>query len=122
MPATEQPVRGKSSETFHLLVDGGQQFLQNCFQLFLGCVDQLIAKAADSVIDAAQRHRKRARERLCTICCLIFSQRYDTLHTVGHPNMEAVKTTKTVEDVPSTPKPFRRACFCFGGLLVAIPG
>ncbi len=39
MPAAEQPVCGQASEPFHLLVDGGQQSLEEGFEFFLRRVD-----------------------------------------------------------------------------------
>jgi hypothetical protein len=56
MSAALESVCRKASETFHLLVDGGQQLRQDHIQFVAGGLAHLIAKTSDSVIEAAQRH------------------------------------------------------------------
>ena len=57
MSAAQESVCRKASETFHLLVDGGQQFWKNHLQLVAGRFAHLIAETTDSVIEAARRRR-----------------------------------------------------------------
>lgn len=56
MSAAQESVCRKASETFHLLVDGGQQLRQDHIQFVAGGLAHLIAEASDSVIEAARRH------------------------------------------------------------------
>ena len=53
-------------ETFHLLVDRGQQFREDHIQFVARGADHWIAEHWDSIIEATQRHEKE-RARLCTV-------------------------------------------------------
>jgi hypothetical protein len=64
MNASEEPVEGEASETFHLLVDRGQQFGEDHIQFVARGADQLIAELSDSIIKATQSHEKRAHQAL----------------------------------------------------------
>jgi hypothetical protein len=65
MDASEEPVDGEASETFHLLVDRGQQLREDHIQFVARGADHLITELSDSIIEATQRHEKE-RMRLCT--------------------------------------------------------
>jgi hypothetical protein len=56
MLSPEKSVRRQATEVLHLLVDGSQQLLEDSFQFVFGCVDDLLAKISDSIIEAARRH------------------------------------------------------------------
>jgi hypothetical protein len=56
MLASEKSVRRQATEVLHFLVDGSQQCLEDSFQFVFGCVDNLIAKISDSIIQTARKH------------------------------------------------------------------
>ena len=64
MDASAKAVDGEASETFHLLVDRGQQFGEDHIQFVARGADHLIAELSDSIIEATQRHENE-RMRLC---------------------------------------------------------
>jgi hypothetical protein len=73
MNASEEPVEGKASETFHLLVDRLQQFREDHIQFVGRGADDLIAELSDSIIEATQSHEKSAHQALLG-GCRIFSE------------------------------------------------
>ena len=64
MSAPQESIGRQASETFHLLVDSGQQFREDYIQFLARGVDDLMAETADLIIEAARRHKDEAQVAL----------------------------------------------------------